>query len=75
MVRAVRHLRTATVGLLLLLVAWGIAWWNDRRKATRLDAGEWSDDDGAPIADAAPLDLPDAVESASPVDPPGPRAD
>ena len=37
--------------LLLLLIAWAIAWWHDRRGPAGRGEGEWSDEDGAPIDD------------------------
>jgi sec-independent protein translocase protein TatC len=49
--------------LVLLLIAWGIAWFHDRRKARDAAGGEWSDEDGSPIAPAAP------IEDAAPIDP------
>lgn len=48
--------------LLLLLVAWLIAWWHDRRVAARGEGAEWSDEDGAPI------EAPTPIEPATPVD-------
>lgn len=52
--------------LVLLLVAWVIAWWNDRRKAARSGEGEWADED-APIGAPAPLDEPDDIGAPAPL--------
>ena len=61
--------------LLLLLIAWVIAWWHDRRAAQARAGGEWSDDDDAPIREAEPLDAAEPVEAPSPVEPSPPPAD
>ena len=55
--------------LILLLIAWAIAWWHDRRVTRREAATTWADEEGSPIARAEP------VESASPIEPTDPNAD
>ena len=42
--------------LVLLLIAWVIAWWHDRRKSRRLAAEGLHDDEGSAIAPAEPLE-------------------
>lgn len=52
--------------LLLLLIAWGIAWLNDRRRAARDPSGRWDDDEASPIDDVT------SVDDVRPVDRPTP---
>ena len=49
--------------LVLLLVAWAIAWWHDHRVRLRRAAEGWSDESGSAIAPALPIEPP------SPIDP------
>lgn len=48
--------------LFLLLIAWVIAWWHDRRVAARRVGEGWSDEDGAPIPTPEPVEAPSPIE-------------
>ena len=52
--------------LVLLFIAWTIAWWRDRRVAAREGDSEWTDDDDAPIAEPTSIDEPSPVEASPP---------
>jgi hypothetical protein len=52
--------------LILLLIAWVIAWVHDRRKARRDPSTEWSDDEASPID--APQPIEDTTGPAEPTD-------